>query len=677
MSRNFLDQETSPYLLQHKDNPVHWRAWSPETLAHAVREDKIIVLSVGYAACHWCHVMAHESFENETIAAIINRSFIPIKVDREERPDIDSFYQTALALSGEQGGWPLTLFLLPDGRPFAGGTYFPPTSRYGRPGFGDVLNYVASLYPAKKDEIVQQAEALGEGLKTVLLPPVSSKTVPLVVLAATASRLILERMDMEDGGLRGAPKFPQPTLLGFLWHHALRLARQEESHQQAEQAVLLTLRRMGQGGIYDQIGGGFCRYSTDSRWLVPHFEKMLYDNAQLLLLLSSAWQRTHEPFFQRKATETIDWLCRDMLTPEGMFAASLDADSVGGEGAFYVWDEREIDEVLGPRAAAFKKVYGVSAAGNWEGKNILTERRDLSDDVIETFAMDRSLLRKARALRPPVGRDDKILADWNAMTIRALAYGAFVFDRPDWLRLAESVFLAVRSSLEVPEGRLAHAFRLGKQSGPAMLDDYAHLGLAALELYQRLGSADYLAQAEVWAESVERLYLDEENGAYFMTASDALDVPARLRPRFDSAVPSGNSAMASFLVTLFLLTGKDVYRERLERLLAALRGAIMAEPLGLVGFLDAVQMMENPCQIVLVGLPGTDAYQELERTLAALPLVDTVLQSCLPELPLSPEHPAFGKKMVDGKPTVYICSDFRCSPPLTKSDTLSSFFNRK
>ena len=670
MSRNFLDRETSPYLLQHKDNPVHWRAWNDESLRMAQAEDKIILLSVGYAACHWCHVMAHESFENEAIAALINRSFIPIKVDREERPDIDSFYQTALAVSGENGGWPLTLFLLPDGRPFAGGTYFPPIGRFGRPGFADILLYVAGLYPEKKGELEEQATALGKGLGRVLALPVAACSESLTPLVEKTLETALGRMDPENGGLRGAPKFPQPTFLGFLWHGALRAKQQQERHRAAAHAVLHTLKQMARGGIYDQIGGGFCRYATDSHWLVPHFEKMLYDNAQLLALLSSAWQKTGDAFFRRKAIETVAWMRRDMLTPEGMFAASLDADSDGQEGAFYVWDDVEIDAVLGENAASFKQAYGVTPQGNWEGKNILSEKNIPDEETAAYFEESRARLHQARAKRTAPQRDDKILADWNGMAIRALAGAAFAFQKNTWLDLAETVFSAVCSALKRPDNRLAHASCQGKQSGPAMLDDYAHLGLAALELYQRSGKTMYLHQAEVWADVVEEFYLDSESGAYFMTASDASDVPVRSCPRFDSVVPSGNTAMTSFLATLFLAGGKERYRQRFERLSKAMTAAATVEPLGLIGFLDAAQIMENPRQIVLVGEADSPSFAALHACLSTVPLVDTVVVLSSPSSDISadlpPEHPAFQKEMIDKTATVYICSDFICSSPLTE-----------
>lgn len=688
MSRNYLDQETSPYLLQHKNDPVHWRPWGEEALLCARREDKIILLSVGYAACHWCHVMGRESFRNAEIGELINCSFIPIKVDREERPDIDMFYQTALALSGDVGGWPLTLFLLPDGRPFAGGTYFPPVARYGRPGFSDVLSYVVDLYTTKKEEIVLQAEALNVKLGTVLTPPSASPTwheMPLEIIAAMAAEKILEKIDPVYGGLRGSPKFPQPSLLQFLWHHALRPVLQNGEHKKSEQTVLQSLKAMARGGIYDQIGGGFCRYATDERWLVPHFEKMLYDNAQIVQLLTAAWRRTHDPCFQRKVFETVNWLNREMLTSDGMFASSLDADSDEGEGSFYVWEEQEIDVLLGTRAQMFKEAYGVSAAGNWNGKNILHETAGFDEKTAETLKHDRERLLKARIMRPPVGRDDKILACWNGMTITALVDAAFVFDHKAWLLLAQNAYHNVRRALSIEteknDGdvalRLAHSCCMGRQSGPAMLDDYAHMGLAALTLYQNLGGESYLVQAEAWAETVEQWFNDDEHGIYFLTAADATDVPARIHPFFDSAQPSANAAMAHFLGKLYLLTGKDVYRQRLELLTKNMIGPISREPLNMIAFLDYALMLDKPYQVVLIGHPDEPSHRAMKEFFANLATVDMVMVSCFPGQSLPEEHPAHAKTMINGKSTVYICRNYSCSPPFTDSEKIRAYLMKR
>src|SRR5215469_4910453 len=419
MDRNRLGDETSPYLLQHKDNPVHWRAWGEEALADAKAQDKPILLSVGYAACHWCHVMAHESFENPAIAGLMNDLYINIKVDREERPDLDAIYQHALALLGEQGGWPLTMFLSPDGEPFWGGTYFPPEPRWGRPGFAQVLQGIAQTFRAEHDKVEKN-----------VLP--------------------LRDVDPLNGGIGTAPKFPQCGIFELLWRGWKR-SRQAPFRD----AVLRTLTTICQGGIYDHLGGGFARYSVDARWLAPHFEKMLYDNAELIDLLTLVWQEVRDPLYAQRVAETIGWLEREMVTSSGGFASSLDADSEHEEGKFYVWSAAEIDSLLGDDSAVFKDFYDVSPDGNWEGHNILNrlDHPALADEATETMlARCREKLFAVRIPRVRPGLDDKVLADWNGLMIAALAHAGLVFQRPDWLALAERGFAFVERDMAAPDG---------------------------------------------------------------------------------------------------------------------------------------------------------------------------------------------------------------------------------
>src|SRR6266478_1786406 len=411
LNRNRLAEETSPYLLQHKDNPVHWQGWSPAVLAAAKSAGKPIMLSIGYAACHWCHVMAHESFEDPAIAAAMNRDFVNIKVDREERPDLDAIYQHALALTGEQGGWPLTMFLTPDGEPFWGGTYFPPEQRWGRPGFPQVLEAMSTAYVQDHDKVAKNVVALREALQRLGRPERGGMFGP-EQLDRIAERLLRE-VDQLHGGIGTAPKFPQTGILELLWR-----AWKRTGQAPYRDAVLKALDAMCQGGIYDHLGGGFARYSTDARWLVPHFEKMLYDNAELVDLLTLVWQETKNPLYRERIDQTLGWVGREMLTPEGGFASSLDADSEHEEGKFYVWSEAEIDAVLGDRAALFKRYYDVTAEGNWEGHNILNRLHQpaLADAATEAeLARCRELLLTARASRIRPGCDDKALTDWNGL----------------------------------------------------------------------------------------------------------------------------------------------------------------------------------------------------------------------------------------------------------------------
>ncbi|HEX6101458.1 MAG TPA: thioredoxin domain-containing protein, partial [Alphaproteobacteria bacterium] len=456
MPENLLARETSPYLLQHKDNPVEWHAWGQEALERAKRENKPILLSVGYAACHWCHVMAHESFEDEFTAELMNQLFINIKVDREERPDLDQIYQTALQLLGEHGGWPLTMFLTPEGEPFWGGTYFPPAPRYGRPGFRDVLAAIAAAYKDDPEKVQKNVGAIRDALKQMAAPQGGAALPP--DLARRAAERLAQEVDPTWGGIGGAPKFPQAPIFLLLWR-----AGKAGRNEMLRNAVRLTLQRMAQGGIYDHLGGGFARYSVDAEWLVPHFEKMLYDNAALLELMVTVWQDTRDPLLEARIRETVGWVLREMVADGGGFAASLDADSEGEEGKFYVWTEAEIDAALPTELAEpFKRAYDVSAEGNWEGKTILHRNRapELGDVESEAkLAEARRILFEIRAKRVRPGWDDKVLADWNGLMIAALADAGAVFDEPDWIAAARRAFDFVRGKMS-EGGRLRHSWRL-------------------------------------------------------------------------------------------------------------------------------------------------------------------------------------------------------------------------
>ena len=480
MSENRLKYETSPYLLQHKENPVHWWAWGPEALAEAKRTGKPILLSVGYAACHWCHVMAHESFEDAATAEVMNNLFINIKVDREERPDIDAIYMGALHRLGEQGGWPLTMFLDSDAKPFWGGTYFPRESRYGRPAFVTVLLRIAEAYQNQRDNVRKNTDALIASLKDEAVTSDRAASGPDV---RDLVQRIARAVDREHGGLSGAPKFPQWNIFWLLWRGAIRF-----DDQDAKEAVVTTLRHICQGGIYDHLGGGFARYSVDEFWLVPHFEKMLYDNALLIDLMTEVWRETQEPLFKIRIAETVAWLEREMIGEAGGFAASLDADSEGEEGKFYVWSAEEIADVLGAEDAAFfARVYGVTPDGNFEGHTILNrlDSLELLSDTEEARLSEmrvKLLARRASRIRP--GWDDKILADWNGLMIAALSRAAIVFERPEWLALAERAFTCVTTKLSAGGDRLFHSYRGGLAKAPATASDYANMTWAALRLYR-------------------------------------------------------------------------------------------------------------------------------------------------------------------------------------------------
>ena len=673
MSTNRLAQETSPYLLQHKDNPVDWHPWGEEALALAKQEDKPILLSVGYAACHWCHVMAHESFENPAIAEQMNELFINIKVDREERPDIDTIYQQSVALLGEQGGWPLTVFLTPEGEPFWGGTYFPPEARYGRPGFPQVLDGIASAYRDQRETIGKNVANLKEGLKK--LSESQRGVLPGVESNELIAKQLTRQFDPFHGGLGSAPKFPQCSILKLIWSEALRNDLEPCRH-----AMLFSLTQMSQGGIYDHLGGGYARYSVDDRWLVPHFEKMLYDNAQLLDCLTLTWQDTGEPLFEQRARETVGWLLREMMAEEspggppcGAFASTLDADSEGEEGKFYVWTEAEIDALLQERAPMFKAAYDVHTHGNWEGKTILNRSRhlELGDAAQEAeLAACREILLAARdkeRVRP--GWDDKVLADWNGLMIAALARSAPVFKEDDWLAAAERAFAFVQEHMQ-SEGRLSHSWRHGTAKHAASIDDYAAMCDAALALYEATGKSSYLAQAEAWAETVERHYVDPEAGGYFFTPDDAQALVVRSRTAQDNATPAGNAVMAGVIARLFHITGKPVYRERAERTIGAFAGDLAKQPFAYPTLLMANALLQDAVQIVIVGERAAAQTAALLDAVYSVSLPDRVLTVLEPGASLPESHPAFGKDAVEGKSTAYVCRGTTCSLPITEPGAL-------
>jgi uncharacterized protein YyaL (SSP411 family) len=666
VSRNLLDQETSPYLLQHKDNPVHWRPWGEAALAEAKAANKPILLSVGYAACHWCHVMAHESFEDPAIAAQMNDNFIPIKVDREERPDIDAIYQSALALMGEHGGWPLTMFLTPAAEPFWGGTYFPPTPRYGRPGFAQVLAALADTFSNKPESVAGNVKALRAGLAENA-QPTSGEALTTTALDIAAGSL-LRMIDGKNGGTQGAPKFPQTALFEMLWRGYWR--RGDET---MGRAVVLTLDHIAQGGIYDHLGGGFARYSTDAEWLVPHFEKMLYDNAGLIELLTAAWKRTGSDLYRRRVEETVDWLLREMIAERDAFAASFDADSEHEEGKFYVWSKEEIDAALPPELADLVcRVYAVTADGNWEGSSILHRNHPAAKlDEAEELELDsaRAILLGIRAKRVWPERDDKVLADWNGMMIAALAKAGFAFDKPQWLAAARRAFDAVAQYMtrSEPNGalRLHHSLRLGRLQPDAMLDDYAQMSRAALALYEATGEADFLHKAEAWMEAAQRHYGDDAGG-YFFTADDAPTLIVRTKSALDHAYPSGNAAMAECWARLFQITGTDLYRQRAEATVTAFTGEIGRQFPSMAALLNAWELLANAVRVTVIGMPGDAQHTALLRAAAESGEPNLVIVHLAPGAELPQGYPP----VKPGPATAIVCRGQSCSLPLVDAEAL-------
>ncbi len=683
VAENRLGRETSPYLLQHADNPVAWRPWGPDALAEAQALDRPILLSVGYAACHWCHVMAHESFEDPATAAVINAQFVPVKVDREERPDIDAIYQQALAMLGEHGGWPLTMFLTPTGDPFWGGTYFPREALYGRPGFTDVLDAIAKTYRDAPEKIRSNVDQLRTGFDR-LNTPEAGETIPPAI-AERCAEALLSHVDWQHGGIGGAPKFPQPSILAQLWG-----AHRRTGEAKPAEAVLLALRRMAEGGIYDHLGGGFARYATDRGWLVPHFEKMLYDNALLLPLLALAHNATGDPLFRRRAEETAHWLLSDMQTEEGGFASARDADSLPHadadhpeEGAYYVWTEPEIDRLLGPEdSALFKQVYDVTPDGNWEGTTILNRLaldRTLSDEEEGRLARARATLLAARATRPEPLKDDKVLADWNGLAIRGLVQAGQRLGRPDWIAAARRAYDFVRNEMaDAARGpdRLLHAYRAGRARHMAMLDDYVMMAEAALALHETAPDRSYLEDAIRWAEAVHAHFHDgraeqDGGGAYFHTADDAEGLVTRTKSATDASTPSGNGRAVHLFAALHLLTGDERWAARADGIVRRFAGEVARNFAALSSLIDGAMMRADGLQIVVCGPADAPATRALMEAARRAPVLDRVLVQLGPDEKLPEARPAAGKGLVERRPAAYLCRGPVCERPVTEAAALS------
>lgn len=671
-SGNLLGGETSPYLLQHADNPVHWRPWNDAALAEARATGKPILLSVGYAACHWCHVMAHESFEDAETAALMNAHFVNIKVDREERPDIDAIYMHALHILGEQGGWPLTMFLTPGAEPFWGGTYFPPEPRWGRPSFRQVLGGIARACAEEGEKVARNAASIRDALGELgRSRPADGATIgPAHMEAARAA--LLRGLDTQEGGLKGAPKFPQPSLFRLLWNEWRRTG-----DAASRDAVTLTLRRMSQGGIYDHLGGGFARYSTDAVWLVPHFEKMLYDNAQILELLSLvAADDPANPLWRARAEETAGWLSREMIAEAAAdgsagFASTQDADSEGEEGKFAVWTVEEATRVLSDAGlqssdvATVLTAYDIRPGGNWEGHAILNRSHATGDDDAATTALlarGRAALFAHRRLRVQPGRDDKVLADWNGLMIAALCRAAHVFHRPDWITLAAQAFRFVGVHMTAGETaggghRLLHAWRRGVRGPAGMLADHAAMARAAVALASATGDATYLDHAEAWVAACRALFADDD-GAFFTTATDAADVIVRAKDVTDGAVPSGNGMLAEACALLWHATGDARHRATAEGILTAYAGGAAEQPWSFANLLIAADILDRGAAVVVTGEgAAADALRDAANAAAGLGVVVQRGAS------LPPSHPGAAAS-VAGAPAAHVCTQGVCGLPV-------------
>lgn len=631
--------------------------------AEARRRNVPVLLSVGYAACHWCHVMAHESFEDADVAALMNAHFVCIKLDREERPDLDDIYMQALHMMGEQGGWPLTMALDGDGKPFWGGTYFPKNPQYGRPGFMQILTELSRVWHETPDKIVKNTAALTQSL-TAKAQADARGAMP-ADLPSRAATSLAGHIDREKGGLAGAPKFPQPFLYQFLWQQA-----QLTGDHSIQEAVITTATKICQGGIYDHIGGGFARYAVDEDWLVPHFEKMLYDNALLLQLLCLLWRTTRHKLFATRIAETIDWLLGDMQTQEGAFAASLDADTEGEEGKYYVWSQTEIGKLLGDSATAFCAAYDITADGNFEGQNIPNLLAQ-HDELMPELAEARARLNTTRSSRTPPGCDDKILADWNGMAIAALTEAAQLFARADWLAAAQKAYHAAQQALTDATGQLCHSARNDQKLALTLAGDLAFFGQGACALYQATGQAGYLADAEAYAAMLHNDFLDTARGGYLTNRRQADDtLLVNQRAVQDNAMPSANAATISLLAILAPLTGRPHYHAQAEAAFTALSGHLASAYPSMTALLAAHQNHTYQLSIILIGNGGKADI--LKQAALSHPVFARTFLHLKTSDDLPPDHPAAGKTMMNDQPTLYLCPGQSCLPPITEASQVTA-----
>jgi hypothetical protein len=664
-------------LLQHAHNPVDWYPWGSEAFERAKRENKPILLSIGYSACHWCHVMERESFEDEETARLMNEHFVNVKVDREERPDVDEVYMNCAQLLTGHGGWPLTVFLTPDGEPFYAGTYFPPEDRHGLPSFRRVLLAVAQAWRERPGDLRQSASRLREALRRLALPPTAEADLPDGSLLEAAVESLARACDPRHGGIGRAPKFPNPSVFSLF----LRFAHTSGRAEVAELAGL-TLRKMADGGIHDQLGGGFHRYSVDERWLVPHFEKMLYDNAQLARLYLDGFRAVGDPSFLEVAQGILGYLEREMRSPQGGFYAAQDADSEGEEGRFFLWTRSEVLQALGEELGElFCRVYDVTDVGNFEGRNIL--HRTLSDEQaarlfrcdVETLraelARARAILLERRNHRPKPFRDEKVLLAWTALAISAFVDAWWVTGNGRFLQIAIEALQFVEAHM-TRDGRLLHAWKDGEAKIPAFLDDTAAYGLALLDAFEATSEAKLLDRAEELAAVLEARFWDDRAGAFWYTSPDHEELIARSHPAYDGAVPSGNSLAVHFFLRLHAVTERPELLDRADRVLRTHGRAMGENPFGHAHLLAALDFRQRGAKSIAIVAPGgTSGAGSLLQPLGQFYEPNRTVFCYDPAAPPA-RVPAFavGKSLVEGRPTAYVCHGFACSAPVTEAEDL-------
>src|SRR5438445_4415882 len=666
MEPNNLIKETSPYLLQHAYNPVKWYPWGDEALVRAKEENKPIFLSVGYSACHWCHVMAHESFENEEIAEVMNEKFINIKLDKEERPDIDDIYQKVCQLTTGSGGWPLSVFLTPDQRPFYVGTYFPPLDNYGRPGFGSIIRQLAQAWKEKHNDVEVAAENFLNALKKTESISLPSKLDKSILDEAAVNLLSLG--DSTNGGFGHAPKFPNAANLSFMLRYS-----KVSGISKFQEFVLKTLAKMANGGIYDQIGGGFHRYSTDSRWLVPHFEKMLYDNALLPLVYAEAYQLTRDGRFLNVIKETLGYVLKEMTSPEGAFYSAQDADSEGEEGKYYVWKKKEVQEILGADSDVFCLYYDIAEGGNFEGHTILNNNINLStvafnfgkkeSEVNDIIKRCKEKLIVARTKRVPPGRDEKILVSWNALMISAFLKGYRVTEETNFLRAAENCIKFIEQKM-TKEGELLHTYKDGQAKLRAYLDDYAYFVNALLDYFEIDPSKKYLNIAIHHANYLLEHFWDENEKSFFFTGDNHEKLIVRTKNIFDLSLPSGNSVATGALLRLYHITQEKKYLDTALKVMESLSTMAAENPFGFGQLLSVIYMyLQKPIEITIMNQDDSEICRYLARKF----LPESILVSISKKERLDDlkQLPFFAGKDYDSTKTkIYICKDFTCSLPL-------------
>ena len=659
---NKLEKETSPYLLEHKRNPVEWFAWNKNSLQKAKKENKPILLSIGYSACHWCHVMARESFENKDIAKLMNKNFINIKVDREERPDLDNIYQNALQVFGEQGGWPLTMFLTPNLEPFWGGTYFPPVEKFGRPAFSTVLKTMSDVFINEKDKIKKSVELIKKGINESCIDIPSNDINENLHKQVSIS--LIDLIDEDNGGIKGAPKFPNVPI----FENILRFCKTDISKEKkvTKLKIYNTLEKICLGGIYDHVGGGFSRYSTDEKWMVPHFEKMLYDNAQLIELFIYGYQYFKEPTFKIRIFDTINWILREMKTNEGAFASAIDADSENIEGKYYVWNKKEIDKCLGSSSENFCKVFNISQKGNWENKNILylKKKRNINEIKKDRELLNTLLKERQKRIFPNI--DNKILTDCNGLMINALAKAGWVFNVKKWITEAKKSYSFLYHNL-IKNGELYHSWKNKKIKTFATIDDYANLMRCSITLYETTGAEKYLNNATEFSNKILNNFKDKIKGGYYINSKKTDDVFIKLKSIYSTSTPSGISIIIESFAKLFFLTGKDIYFNEAELALKSVSGNLIKNFFNSASLINSYDLLKNGVHVVVIKKKEKKILNNIKKKF----LPNMIYQEIKDTKSLPKKNIITEKTTIKNKTTVFICRKQTCSKGITTLDELN------